>query len=606
METFCITFQPDGISIKVPPNFTVNQAAYRAGIILNNHCGSTGTCKKCRVEITDEHRMVLACQQQIHRDLVINIPETSRFFEQKILEQDFTKPGETDPMIRKFYLTIPIPGIDDLRSDAQRLLDSIREIYQSEASPDKNESEFTIGDLLLNTLSEKLRQSNFAVTAVCHQNKIFELQEGDTTESIFGLSVDVGTTTVVAQLIDLNRGTIIATASQTNPQISCGDDVISRIQFASAHTDGLKHLQTIIIDGINQLIDQLCQKSSRPNLHIYELTAAGNTTMQHMFLGAPVAQIAQAPYVTSFSDAVNQPASSLGLKIHPHANTYIFPGVAAHVGGDTVAVTLATAMSQSDNINLALDIGTNGEIVLGNRHRLLACSTAAGPALEGARIKHGMRAAPGAIEHVCLTDDVNLSVIGETKPTGICGSGLIDVVAELLEQNIIDKSGRMISINNLPPHLPDNLRQRVTELDGKPAFVLVPADQSSTGSDIVLTQKDIREVQLAKAAIRAGMDILLQQLNIKWPDIDRFYLAGAFGNYIQPQSAQKIGLLPNIPLSKILPVGNAAAAGVRDALLSRTARRAVEQLARQIEYVELAARPEFQNLFSDHMFFPHQ
>ncbi|MCP4709369.1 MAG: DUF4445 domain-containing protein [Planctomycetes bacterium] len=605
MENYCITFQPDGISIKVSPDITINQAAYRAGVILNNHCGSAGTCKKCWVEIADEHRMVLACQYRINRNIIINVPDTSRFYEQKILEQDFTKPGETDPMIRKFKLSVPPPGIEDLRSDAQRLLDAIHEKNKSEDVSGKNESEYTINEQLITTLSNKLRQSEFAVTAVCHKNEIFELQQGDTTDSIFGVSVDIGTTTVVAHLIDLVQGTTIATASKTNPQISCGDDVISRIQFADTQTDGLKHLQAIIVDCINELIDQLCQESSQSKHNIFELTAAGNSTMQHLFMGAPVAQIAQAPYVTSFSGPINQPASALSLNIHPNANIYIFPGVAAHVGGDTVAVTLATAMSQSEYINLALDIGTNGEIILGNRLRLLACSTAAGPALEGARIKHGMRAAPGAIERVCLTNEVNLSIIGETKSTGICGSGLIDAVAELLEQNIIDKTGRMISKDNLPSNLPENLRQRVTEIDGKPAFILAPADLSSTGVDIVLTQKDIREVQLVKAAIRAGMDILLQQLNIKWPEIDRFYLAGAFGNFIQPQSAQKIGLLPDIPLSKIQPVGNAAAAGIRNALLSRNARHTAEKIARKIEYIELAAHPEFQNLFSNHMLFPH-
>ena len=604
MEIFCVAFQPDRISINVPSNLTVNQAAYQAGIILNNHCGGAGICKKCWVEIADEHRMVLACQHHIDRDLVINIPDTSRFFEQKILEQQFTDPGQTDPTIRKFHLAVTPPKINDLRSDTKRLLDGVKEKAKDIIDKKQADKDFTIDDQLLTALSDTLRQNDFTVTAVCHENNIFDIQEGDTTKLIFGVSVDVGTTTVVAQLIDLNNGKTIATASQTNPQISCGDDVISRIQFAGSHSDGVKHLQTIIIDCINELIVQLCQKADLAHHHIYQLAAAGNATMQHLLLGAPVTQIAQAPYVTSFSHAVNRSAASLGLKIHPNANIYIFPGVAAHVGGDTVAVTLATAMSQSDDINLAVDIGTNGEIVLGNRHQLLACSTAAGPALEGARITHGMRAAPGAIERVCLADGVNLTTIGNAKPTGICGSGLIDAVAEMIDNNIIDKSGRMISPNNPPPHVPDNLLKKITEIAGKPAFVLVPADQSDTGADIVITQKDIREVQLAKAAIHAGMDILLHQLNINWSDVERIFLAGAFGNYIQPPSAQKIGLLPDLPLNKIIPVGNAAAAGVRDVLISRTARRTAEKLARQIKYVELAARTEFQNLFSEHMSFP--
>jgi uncharacterized 2Fe-2S/4Fe-4S cluster protein (DUF4445 family) len=595
-----VTFQPEGFTIRVPDLTTVLEAAQRAGIALNAVCAGAGTCKKCLVLLNSSNQPVPACQIPVTEDLMVTIPETSRFFEQKILEEGISTEAKLDPCVRKYHLKIPKPDLADLRSDAQRLIESLT----AEAS--ESSGAFSLSPSVLRELSQVLRQSDFEVTAVCHQNRILALEPGDTTDVNLGLAMDVGTTTVVASLVNLIDGQTMATASQTNPQISFGDDVISRIQYSTTQNQGLQQLQDKIINGINELIARICAQAKVNPQQIFEMTAAGNATMQHLFLGVPVAQIAQAPYVAAFSEAANVPAAPLNLQIHPEANVFVMPGVAAHVGGDTVAVALAAALRHSETINLAIDIGTNGEILLGNRDRLLACSTAAGPAFEGARIRQGMRAATGAIDHVRIQETVEINVIGDAKPIGLCGSGLIDAVAELLRHGILDPSGKLLSPDELTDTLNPELRKRIITFEKQTAFVLATSEQTGQSEPVLLTQRDLREVQLAKAAIAAGIRMLITELQIEVGDIDHVYLAGAFGNYIQPDAARRIGLLPDLEATKIQPIGNAAFAGAREVLLSREARRHGEQLARQIQYVELAGRSDFQDLFTQHLFFPNE
>jgi uncharacterized 2Fe-2S/4Fe-4S cluster protein (DUF4445 family) len=350
----------------------------------------------------------------------------------------------------------------------------------------------------------------------------------------------------------------------------------------------------------------LCKKSLVNHWQIYELTAAGNTTMQHLFLSVPVEQIAQAPYVAAVSDAVNIPASALGIDIHPEGNVYVMPVVAGHVGGDTVAVGLATAMRYSDKYNLAIDIGTNGEVIVGNSERLLVCSTAAGPAFEGARIRHGMRGAAGAIERVYVNDDIEVSVIGQVPAVGICGSGLIDALSELLSVGVIESSGRIREPGELPESVPAAVRERVVTEEKGAVVVLVRGEETRQGEPILLTQRDVREAQLGKAAIFAGVKMLMDQLEVSVEQIDTLYLAGAFGNYIRPESARRIGLLPALDLERIMFVGNAAGTGAKEVLLSKQARGLAENLAREFDYVELAGKMEFQMIFSESMFFPEK
>jgi len=597
MQTYQVTFQPDAVKVVVEPGVTVMEAAQRGGIILNSLCGGAGHCRKCMVEIDGVAQPVAACQYHVEGDLTVTVPENSRFFEQKILEEGISRPGQIQPVVRKYFVRPAKPDLQDLRSDADRLIDTV-----STAAG----GNMTIAWPLLRQLPQVLRHNDYSVTAICHGESIFALEASDTTDTIFGMAVDVGTTTVVGHLVDLTSGKTTAIASRTNPQISLGEDVISRIDYSRTNPDGLGQLQRLIVDCLNRLIAEVCEKAQLDYRRIYEMTVAGNATMEHLLLGIPVEQIAQAPYVPAVTSAINVTASELGIDIHPAGNIFVMPGVAGHVGGDTVAVALATAMRHSKEINLALDIGTNGELVLGNKDRLSACSTAAGPAFEGARISHGMRGATGAIERVHINDDVEISVIGGGTPMGICGSGLIDAIAELLNVGIIDYSGKILTNRDLPEKLGQKLLQRIVEIDGRGAFVLAGDNQAKNGRAVVLTQRDIREAQLAKAAISTGTDILMQQMQIELTDIDRLYLAGAFGNYIRPESARRIGLLPDVPLEKIQFVGNAAAAGAREVLLSRSARGHAVQLAREIEYLELAGRSEFQTLFSENIFFPEK
>ncbi len=618
-----IRFQPDGIRIRVGNGATILEAAQRAGIVLNSFCGGIGTCGKCLVELEDQAEPVKACQYHVTSDLVVTIPDSSRFFEQKILEEGITGTAKLDPSVRKDYLELTPPSLDDLRSDDRRLIDAVHESAKqsdeavepdtsveadqngaAEKGGEPDKIALKIDRDLLGKLPGVLRENDFRVTAVRNGNRVFAVEPGDTSGELFGVAVDVGTTTVVANLVDLNSGKTVAVASQTNPQVTYGDDVISRIQHSRDNPDGLEQLHSLIIGCLNELVQETCREAGVSAESIYELVAAGNATMQHLVLAVPVVQIAEAPYVSAFSAGVNASAQQLGLKINPHDNVYVMPSVAAHVGGDTVAVTLSAAMRHSSSINLALDIGTNGEIVLGNRDRLLTCSTAAGPAFEGARIRQGMRGAAGAIERVHINDDVEIAVIGGGRAAGICGSGLIDALAELLNADVIDPSGKLLSGDDLGENIPAAIRRRVIEVEGRPAFVLVEKDQAKQDEPITLTQKDIREVQLGKGAIYAGMVTLMHLLEIEPDQISRLYLAGAFGNYIRPESARRIGLLPNIELGRIQSIGNAAGTGAREVLLSRLARKHAKNLSVEMEYIELAGRAEFQDIFGKSMMFP--
>jgi len=613
MSTFKINFQPDGIKVEVRADATILQAAQQAGIVLNNVCGGAGICNKCLVNLDGGRDPVRACQYRVDRDMTVTIPESSRFFGQKILQEGISLESTINPVVRKHFLQLSSASLEDLRSDATRLIDAVDGDLDEKCRTCRHNHTGTISGAtsiqwdLLRQLPTLLRKYNYNVTAVCHTGCIFALEPGDTTESMFGVAVDVGTTTVVADLVDLRNGHTLAVASATNPQVTFGDDVISRIQHCQSNPDGLEQLHQLVVGCINQLIEQLCRQGRVSPQQIYELTAAGNTTMQHILLSIPVGQIAQAPYVAAVADPVNVPAQYLGINIHPQGNVYVLPGVAGHIGGDTVAVALATALDSSEKINLALDIGTNGEIVLGNKDKLLTCSAAAGPAFEGGRISCGMRGAAGAIERVYIdedTGDVELAMINNDAPAGLCGSGLIDAVAELLTIGLIDQTGRLLSGKKIPASVPPALRDRIVRIDNSPAFVLATAQQSKHGHDITLTQRDIRQLQLGSAAIMAGITTLMNELNITIDQIDCLFLAGAFGNYIRPESALRIGLIPPLDICRIQPVGNAARAGARHMLLSRAARHCGQTLAKKMNYIELAGRADFQNTYSQHMIFP--
>jgi len=418
-------------------------------------------------------------------------------------------------------------------------------------------------------------------------------------DAIFGAAVDIGTTTVVAKLIDMRNGKCLATQAALNPQTQYGEDVISRIAYAQTK-EKLAELQKAIIDCINDLVEKLCEQLSIDEKQIYEICAVGNTTMGHIFLGFPVTQLGQAPYKAYSVDAQDVTPKRLYLQMNPAGNIHTVENIAGFVGSDTTAAALATDIESAEQVTLLIDIGTNGELVLGTKNKLYAASCAAGPAFEGARISCGSRAVDGAIQAVVVNeDDIDLDVIGNCAPVSICGSGLIDAVAVMLDLGIIDKTGSLAEPNTLSDKVSTTILQRIIKQEGQPAFVLADTD----GNKVVLTQKDIREVQLAKAAIRAGIKILQKKAGLKEGDIVEILLAGAFGNYIRPQSALKIGFLPEVTVEQIRFVGNAAAAGAQMLLLSKRCRERALILAKKIEYVEIAQKPDFQAVFTDSLMF---
>lgn len=427
--------------------------------------------------------------------------------------------------------------------------------------------------------------------------------EEDREEKRYGAAFDIGSTTVVGMLWDLNESRLVDMIAKTNPQSRYGADVISRITYSSESPENLKQMQRIILNCFNEMLDALGEQYQIEKHRIGKAVVVGNTTMSHLFLGCNPASLARAPFEPAFTGPVTRTAADLGLNMDPDADIFVLPNIAGHVGSDIVGVMIASGIREKPGITLAIDIGTNGEIILGGRGRMLTCSTAAGPAFEGARIYQGMRAADGAIEKVEITDgEVKLKVIGNTVPSGICGSGLIDALAQMLEAGIITFKGNLLTQEDavskgLHPELADRLRKG----ENGSEFVLAWRDGEE---DIVINQKDIREVQLAKGAIFGGIQVLLQCLGTTTEELDEILLAGAFGSYIDKKSALRIGLLPGAEKDKIRHIGNAAGVGACMALLSREAKEQADLLALESEHVELALHPAFEREYLQGMYFP--
>ncbi len=418
----------------------------------------------------------------------------------------------------------------------------------------------------------------------------------------YGVAVDIGTTTVVAKLIDMHDGKCMATAAATNPQVGLGEDVIARIEYAETQ-DGLEKLNELIIECINKLVGQLCERGGIEPADILEVVAAGNTVMNHIFLKFPVKQLGQIPYEAFSVEAHQRSALEMGIKINPAGKIRTIENIAGFVGSDTMAVAIAVEMDSAEEMTLVVDIGTNGEILLGTKDKLYAASCAAGPAFEGARISQGSRAVEGAIERVVINaDDIDLDVIGAVGGRSVCGSGLIDAVAVLLDLGVIDVSGRFVEAEQLKDKLSEAILRRIIIQDDQPGFVLSYGENGQEPA-VVLTQKDVRETQLAKAAIRAGIKILQKKIGIKDEDIQRVLLAGAFGNYTSRESAKRIGLLPDVAIERVHFVGNAASTGAHMILLSQKSRDIAADLADRIEYVEIAGQADFSTVFTESILF---
>lgn len=608
-----VVFQPEGKHVKCPSGITVLEAAKSAGTDITAICGGLGRCGKCRVIIevgregvnppTEVERKLfseeelsagyrLACQVFVRSNLVVRIPEESRTGRQRLLIEGIETPVKPEPCIKKYFIKIPKPSLLDLRSDLERLLDALREEYSLE--------DLVIDSLALRRLPSVLREAGWGVTVVVWDERlIIDVEPGDTTGRAFGCAIDIGTTKIAGYLLDLNSGLVLSADSLVNPQVVYGEDVISRITYASRGIKELEELRGTVTDGINRILKSLMDKTGvKPN-EIYEMTVVGNTAMHHIFLGINPRYVALAPYPPAIRSGIDIKARDLGVEINPSGNVHALPIIGGFVGADTIAVILATGLYERNDICMALDIGTNTEVVIGNRDLIMAASCASGPAFEGAHIKHGMRAASGAIESIKIdpeTLEVEYKTIDNVKPRGICGSAIIDAVAEMLKAGIIDTSGTFNSGVKSP-----RLRASENGLE----FVIAWGNETATGKDIVITQRDIREIQLAKAAIHTGCMLLMRKMGIEEHDISVLFLAGAFGMYINPESARTIGMYPEIPLDRIRAVGNAAGTGARMCLVSKSMRRRAEEILKKVKYVELAAEPDFQAEFLNSNFLPY-
>jgi uncharacterized 2Fe-2S/4Fe-4S cluster protein (DUF4445 family) len=605
-----IIFEPSGRHVYALPGTVLLEAAARAGFIIQTPCGGAAKCGKCLVQVrdgkcpaTEEETALLgaprvregfrlACRARIGGPLTIEIPETSLFqAQQQILTADSGEKLDILPRVRKTVVEVPTPRSHDPRSDAERFAAVTGDTPLRLAA--------------LQSLPGALRAGNHKVTAVSVDNEIIAVEPGDTASACYGVAFDVGSTTLVGTLVNLLTGADVAVAARVNPQTSFGDDVVSRIQKCRQEPEGLAHLQAAVLDGINKIIEELERKAHISRTAVYEVVFAGNTTMQQILCGIDPAALGELPFAPAFRDALEFSASELHLKVHPQAKVYVFPQIGGFVGGDTTAGIVATRLDQAARPALLVDIGTNGELVLAHNGRLLATSVAAGPAFEGARITHGMRATSGAIEKVIITDDVHINVIGNVRPTGLCGTGLIDAVAGLLSAGIVDVTGRILGAAEVPAPLSPALRARlVEEPNGEVNFLLADAESSGTRQPLYLYQKDLRELQLANAAIRAGITILLKNAGLTDGDLDAILLAGAFGNFIRRNHARRIGMLPPIPCERIRFVGNTASFGAKRALLSTQEKTYAASLIRRVEHVDLSLDPEFQLEFGNAMLFP--
>lgn len=603
MKHYQVRFQPDNKMVVIHHGATLLEAAGLVGIILSNPCGGAGRCGKCKVRLLPSQKEVLACQYTVEHDLEVFVPDTSRFFKQKILEHGIDQHIIDDLAVEKIFIRETVTNLKDL---SRVITGNFRLPHRIDKALQNNE------------IRQQLTACRNGLTAILVSGIdetdadsetghwwLVGFEEGDTTEKIYGIAVDIGTTTVVARLVNLQTLDVVATVSAGNPQDRYGADVISRIGFAETD-DRLKTLHETIVSCLNALFDEAAQKAGIQPKHIYEAVIAGNTTMNHLLLKHPIRQLGQAPYKAHSLRPTSQRSGELGLHINRCGRIYTPPNIAGFVGSDTVAAALACGLDTVDILTLLVDIGTNGEIVLGAKDHLYAASCAAGPALEGTGLTCGSRAQAGAIERIIIDqNDIDIDVIGQNKPTSICGSGLIDAVAVLLDTGIIDATGRFNEPQELTaPVTPEKIAQRVTTYKKEPAFVLAGAENPE--NRVLLTQKDIRQIQLAKAAIQAGILLLLKEAGYETTHIQQVLLAGAFGNYIQKDNAVRIGMLPDIPVEKIHFVGNAAGSGAHMMLVNRMTRKIAEQLARKIEYLEIAHREEFQTVFTDCLLFPEK
>ncbi len=619
-----ITFLPDKKNIKVNEGTTILEALESIGININTPCGGKGICGKCKIlinkgitaatpieeEVLSEEEIKkgfrLACQTKLFKDTIIEIPSEIRLNFKRIFSSNLK--GDINRIknnlslgtnLKKVFLDLGKPSLDDQRPDWERIKDGLS------SKKIENIPNLKVAVEILKKIPDVIRKSDFKITVTLQNNEIIDIEKGDTTKNSYGIAFDIGTTTVAGYLVNLKTGEELSAVAKTNPQVIHGDDVISRIGFTQKQKENLEILQREIINTLNEIIKETTQRAKINRSNIYETVIVGNTCMHHLFLGLNPSNIAPSPYIPVIKESLSLKARDIPeLALKPSVNVYMLPNISAFVGADIVAGILSTSMWREDKIILFVDLGTNGEMVLGSKERLWTCSTAAGPAFEGARISTGMRAAEGAIYKVKIDNKfITYKAIKDGKVRGICGSGLINLIAEMLKWGLINKSGKLINREECNPELSEEIRNRIIKGQKGNKFLLVKGKETENGKPIYITQRDIREVQLAKAAIYAGIKILLKEVNISPEDIQKILLAGAFGNFIDKESAIRMGLIPQLPLKKVESVGNAAGRGAEIVLLSEKTRKICEKISKDIKYIELSSRTDFQEEFIDAIFF---
>ena len=607
-----LSFSPSGRDVRVPPGVSVFDAASWNGIAIDSTCGGHGTCKKCKVQVLDGsvpvHRLDqrsftpaqladgwrLACLAQATGDLKVEVPPlTTR---PKAATLGVGRQVILRPALQKRYVEVEEPTLSDQRTDLQRVLDAIDDL---ELTPDLH---------VLRRLPKVLRQADYKVTAVVVDEALIDVEPGDTTDRRFAIAFDLGTTTVVATLVDTATGTPAAVASMLNKQQPFGGDVITRISATMMDPQAADRLRDAAQDTLAELTTDVLKEAGVEPQEVYEVALAGNATMTALVLGIDPEPIGVAPFIMSSSTLPTLLASDLGLALHPRARAVVFPALGAYVGGDIISGMLATGMDRDKRTRLFIDVGTNCEIVLSDGDTIVSTAAPAGPAFEGGAIRCGMRAADGAVEVVRVDPEieggVSLQVIGDVEPVGLCGSGLVDAVSELHRAGLLDHSGRFVTderAREIAPHVAD----RLASIGQERVFVLHrPTPDATAEETVYLSQRDVRELQFAKGAIATGWTLLLEELGLEQSDVQQVLLAGSFGSYLSPAAAVRIGLVPKIPVLRIVSAGNVAGEGAKMSLLSVRERAGALALLEEVTYVELSDRADFNDRFIELLAFP--
>ncbi|MBF8276132.1 MAG: hypothetical protein HW390_1205 [Candidatus Brocadiaceae bacterium] len=623
-SNYKVHFFPVDVTVEIEQGKTILDAAYKGDIFVNALCGGDGTCGKCKVihgsgmiesmptthvSVSEAQKgYVLACSTKVMGDLEVIIPEESKLDKSQILVGNFpqfsgslaaatakTKHFKQDPLVNKIYLELPQPSLDDSVADYERLCQGI--MVKTGIPLEK----LTANISVLKHLPKLLRESKWMVTVTLGHHhsfvEILEVQLGDVSANNYGVAVDVGTTTVVAHLLDLSKSETVDIEATYNSQIKYGDDYIQRIIYAEQN-DAMEVMQEGIAEDINQLISTLIKRN---NLSIHDVNAvvcAGNTVMTHFLLGLDPTNIRKEPYLSSANLVPPMRASEVGIKINNHGLLYTLPCVGAYVGGDISSGVLAVRQDEAEVLSLLIDIGTNGEIVLGSKDWMMCCSASAGPSFEGSGISCGMRAAKGAIEKVGITStfDVICKTIGNAPASGICGSGLLDCLANLVRSGVIDRTGNFQKGINT---------ERLRKTDNGYEFVLVSKDKTSTKRDVVITQADIQNIIRSKAAIYSGISTLVESMGMGMNDIEQLFLAGGFGNYLDIRSAITIGMLPDVPVTKVQFVGNSSVIGAKMCLFSKDAYEIAGKIASKMTYFDLMSNNKYMEEYVSANFLPH-